>query len=76
MKKANSTKKKNGKASDDLRPEYDFDYSKAKKNRFADRYKAGCRTVVLEPDVAAFFVSSESVNAVLRGLISTMPKIS
>jgi hypothetical protein len=30
--------------------------------------------VVLEPDVAAFFGSSESVNRILRSVISALPK--
>jgi len=59
---------------DDVLPEYHFDYSKAKPNRFAAQLKAGARTIVLEPDVAKVFSTSESVNAVLRSLIETMPK--
>ena len=57
-----------------MRSEYRFDYSKAKPNRFAARAKEGYRTVLLDPDIAAVFTSAESVNAVLRALISTMPK--
>ena len=59
---------------DDLRPEYRFDYSKARPNRFAARLKRGSRAVVLDPDVAAVFSTPESVNAVLRALIETMPR--
>jgi hypothetical protein len=59
---------------DDLLPEYRFDYSKARPNRFAARLKPGSRTVVLDPDVAAVFSTPESVNAVLRALIETMPQ--
>ena len=58
----------------EMRSEYRFDYSKAKPNRFAARAKEGYRTVLLDPDIAAVFTSAESVNAVLRALISTMPK--
>jgi hypothetical protein len=57
-----------------MRAEYRFDYSKAKPNRFADRAKEGYRTVLLDPDIAAVFTTNESVNAVLRALINTMPK--
>jgi hypothetical protein len=72
MKKARSSK--NGKRiADDLRPEYRFDYRKAKPNRFAARFRAGSRVVVLDPDVAKAFASAESVNAVLRALLETMP---
>ncbi|MGH7172295.1 MAG: hypothetical protein ACRELG_18620 [Gemmataceae bacterium] len=58
----------------DMLPEYRFDYSKARPNRFADRLKLGSRAVVLDPDVAAVFSTPESVNAVLRALIETMPR--
>jgi hypothetical protein len=57
---------------DDLLPEYDFDYRKARPNRFA--LKDDQRVVILEPDVAEIFKTSESVNEVLRALIATMPK--
>ncbi len=59
--------------SDELRAEYDFDYSKAKPNRFAAKLKKGGRLVVLDPEVAAAFQESETVNAVLRALLQTMP---
>jgi hypothetical protein len=59
--------------SDELRPEYRFDYSKAKPNRFAARTRPGSVAILLDPDVARFFKNAESVNAVLRALITTMP---
>ena len=59
---------------EDLLPEYRFDYAKARPNRFAARLKRGSRAVVLDPDVAAVFSTPESVNAVLRALIETMPQ--
>lgn len=58
----------------DMPSEYRFDYSKARPNRFAARLKRGSRAVVLDPDVAAVFSTPESVNAVLRALIGTMPQ--
>ena len=58
----------------DLLPEYRFDYGKARPNRFAAQLKGRRRTVVLDPDVAAIFSTPESVNAVLRALIETMPR--
>lgn len=58
---------------DELRPHYDFDYSAAKPNRFASRYKEGAVAVVLEPDVAAVFRTSDAVNNFLRSAISAMP---
>lgn len=50
--------------------EYDFDYAKARPNRFASRFPGGTRVVALEPDVASAFPTDESVNAALRGLIT------
>jgi hypothetical protein len=58
---------------DELLPEYHFDYSKAQPNRFAASRPPGSRLVVLEPDIARVFTDAESVNAVLRALITTMP---
>ena len=54
---------------DDLRPHYDFDYSKAKPNRFAERYNKTVRRVGLEPDVAEQFPTEEAVNEALRDYI-------
>jgi hypothetical protein len=59
--------------SDELRPEYQFDYRQAKPNRFAAGLKQGGRLVVLDPEVAAVFKGSQDVNAVLRALLQTMP---
>lgn len=61
-------------ASDDLRPEYDFDYSKAKPNPYAARLRGRTVTVVLDPDVARAFPTSESVNRTLRAAIATVPR--
>lgn len=58
---------------DDILPEYDFDYRKAKPNRFALREKQ--QVVILDPDVAEYFKDSESVNRVLRALITNMPQV-
>jgi hypothetical protein len=57
-----------------MRPEYGFDYRKARPNRFAERIRKDRRVVVLDPDISKVFPSSESVNTVLRALITTMPK--
>ena len=51
-------------------PEYRFDYHKAKPNRFAARRKNEPLIVMIEPDVAKVFKSSEQVNKALRALIS------
>jgi len=60
---------------DDLQPEYQFDYTKAKPNRFAQRPADGSLVVVLDPDIARVFNTPEAVKKVLRALIATMPPI-
>jgi len=57
------------KDSEDLRPEYRFDYSKARPNPYAARLKGKAVAVVLDAEVAAAFPTSESVNAALRAVI-------
>jgi hypothetical protein len=70
-----STKKPASKRStSDLRSEYRFDYSKSRSNRFAKKMSEGTVAVVLEPDVASVFESSESVNEFLRSAIKAMPE--
>lgn len=72
-----STSKSKGKTkvsrTDELQPEYRFDYANAKPNRFADRVRPGSVAILLDPDVARVFQNAESVNGVLRALLSTMP---
>ncbi|OQY43746.1 MAG: hypothetical protein B6242_14140 [Anaerolineaceae bacterium 4572_78] len=60
---------------DDMESEYVFDYSKARPNRFAEKIKKDSVVVVLDPDVAQFFATSETVNAILRGIMSAMQNI-
>lgn len=72
MKKTLGRKKKSMK-DEGLRLEYHFDYAKSKPNRFASQMSEGSVAIVLEPDVAAVFNSSEAVNALLRSIISAMP---
>jgi hypothetical protein len=72
MKNTSRAKAKPRRASG-LRPEYRFDYAKAKPNRFAEQARPGAVAVLLDPDVAQFFKDAESVNAVLRALMTTMP---
>ena len=55
---------------DDLRPEYDFDFSTAERGRYAKRLKAeGSNLVLVEPDLAMSFPDSASVNAALRSVV-------
>jgi hypothetical protein len=63
-------KRKNGVSSDDLRPEYTFDYSKAVRGKYYRRLiKEGANVVILEPDVAKAFHDSKAVNDALRSLL-------
>lgn len=73
MKKSGSTKRPK-KTEGELQAEYRLDYRRVRSNRFASRYRAGSRVVVLDPDVAGVFTTPESVNAVLRALLETMPR--
>jgi len=55
---------------DDMRPEYNFDYSTAVRGKYYRRLlKEGANVVVLEPDVAKVFRSSAAVNEALRSLL-------
>jgi hypothetical protein len=72
MKKV-SARKKAPAAAEEMRREYHFNYKKAKPNRFARQLGRRTIAVVLEPDVAAVFKSSESVNALLRSVIAALP---
>jgi len=55
-------------AKDEMRAEYDF--SKAVRGKYAGRIGRTTKLVVLEPDVAAVFGTSESVNSALRALVA------
>ena len=55
---------------DDLRPEYNFDYSTAVRGKYYRRIlREGANVAVLEPDVAKVFRSSAAVNEALRSLL-------
>ncbi len=56
-----------------MRKEYDF--SKARPNKYAKKYAEGTNIVVIEPDLVEFFPDSESVNSALRALVSVFPKL-
>ena len=56
--------------SDDLRPEYDFDFSKAERGRYAHRLRVeGSNLVLVDPELAKSFPDSASVNAALRSVV-------
>jgi hypothetical protein len=65
---------RSGKRTAEMKPQYDFDYRKAKPNRFAGQ-RGKHRTVVeLDADVAVVFSTAQTVNKALRALIEAMPR--
>jgi hypothetical protein len=57
-------------SSAELRPEYNFDYSKAVRGKYFRRLlKEGSNVVVLEPDIAKAFPNSAAVNDALRSVL-------
>ena len=68
--KGKDMKAKEKKISDELRPEYDFDYSKAVRGKYYKRLLSeGVNIVMLAPDIAKSFVDSDAVNEALRSLL-------
>jgi hypothetical protein len=65
-----NTKVKNARArhpsSEEILPEYDF--SRARPNKYASRYAKGSIVVTLDPDVAAVFPGAQEANDALRAL--------
>lgn len=47
----------------------EYDFSKGVRGKYAKRYAEGSNVVVLSPDVAKVFRTSESVNEALRTLV-------
>jgi hypothetical protein len=45
------------------------DFSKGVRGKYFKRYQAGSNVVILDPEIAAVFKDSESVNDALRSLI-------
>ena len=63
-------KDKQKKIMDEMRPEYNFDYSKAVRGKYYKRLlEEGTNVVVLDPNVAKIFHDSASVNEALRSLL-------
>ena len=71
MKKASSSSRRKR---PEMRREYRFAYRRARPNRFAPFMKDGAVAIVLDPDVASVFGSSETVNSLLRSVIKALPK--
>ena len=58
----------------EMLPEYNFDYSQARHNRFAGKLSGERLVVLLDPEVAQVFTTPEAVNTVLRALVTALPK--
>lgn len=54
----------------EMLPEYDF--SGGVRGKYAEQYARAANVVVLDPDVAAVFPDSESVNRALRAVAAAM----
>jgi hypothetical protein len=55
---------------DKLRPEYNFDYTKAIRGKYhRELLREGSNVIVLEPDIAKSFRDSTAVNEALRSLL-------
>jgi hypothetical protein len=65
------TKKADWEDSYEMEPEYDL--SNSVPNPYAARFRKGIALIVLEPDVAANFPDSKSVNEALRAVIKPSP---
>jgi hypothetical protein len=61
-----------GNTDPDMLDEYDF--RKGVRGQYAKRYAQGTNVVVLAPDVAAVFPTSESVDEALRALVQIARK--
>lgn len=53
-----------------------YDFSKGVRGKYAKQYADGTNVVVLDPEVAELFPTSESVNKALRKLIENKKKSS
>jgi hypothetical protein len=68
--KEDDMKRKTPARTDELRPEYDFDFSKGERGRYFKRLiKKGANVAVIDPDLTRAFPNSAAVNAALRSLL-------
>lgn len=59
----------------EILPEYNFDYSKARRNRFAGKISEERLVVLLDRKVSEVFTTPEAVNSVLKALVAALPKV-
>ena len=63
-------KAKQEKNVNEMRPEYEFDYTKTVRGKYYRRLlKEGSNVVILDPDIAKSFPDSNTVNEALRSLL-------
>jgi len=63
-------KTKSKAVSDEMRPEYNFDYTKSVRGKYYKRIQEeGTNVVLLDADVQKAFPNSESVNDALRSIL-------
>ena len=74
MKRSTSPGKRRSRST--LAPEYRFDYSKSRPNRFASRIPKDAVVVILDSDVAKVFRDPKGVNRLLRATIAALKKSS
>ena len=60
----------NQESEEELRPEYDFSkMNSGVRGKYVERYRTGTNIVLLDPDVAQAFPTSDAVNEALRLLM-------
>ena len=74
MKSTDRLENSHDQAENDMSAEYHFDYSQARPNRFARGIAEGSLIVILEPELAQVFKTSEQVKAILRAIADTLPQ--
>jgi hypothetical protein len=74
IKRTDITKGDHDAAEDDMLPAYHSDYSRARPNRFARDIAEGSLIVVLEPELARVFKTSEQVKTILRAIADALPQ--
>ena len=74
MKDATMRKPRSNRPAPEMRAEYDF--SGGVRGKYADRYRLGVNVVLLEPELAAAFPDSKSVNDALRALLEIADRTS
>ncbi len=52
----------------------DYDFSKGVRGKYAKQFAEGANVVVLDPEIAKLFPTSEAVNKALRKLIENEKK--